>query len=387
MGRSPMLLLQVTLQLAFSSCPFVSWPAISTERQLCLHQTCFGPPGLEEKEHIIWQQATSSTAICAPASPYKRQPDRSSLGHDIASRMGRSPMLLLQVSYLSSSAGVKTSNYCLLAVSCPPDLCETVKRYLSVPSRICDSVINMLLLCSGDVELNPGPNDKILAAILESVRGLEAGQETILTELKGVKEKQAETDAQIKQLNDRVASLEASIASRSPGEISLPENSLQGINDQLQHITSRCDSAENRMRRSNLLFFGIEDDVNEDWEASEKKLIEFCEENLQITLTSQQFERVHRLGRFSPDKCRPIIAKFVLFKDKQIVQASTKKLKDTDYSISQDFSVATREARKKLIEFAKPSKQAFKLRVDRLEMNGKTYVYDSSTKSVVRSQR
>lgn len=219
------------------------------------------------------------------------------------------------------------------------------------------------------------------------MRGLKAGQATILTELKGVKEKQAETDAQIKQLNDRVASLEASIASRSPGEISLPENSLQCVNDQLQHITSRCDSAENRMRRSNLLFFGIEDDVNEDWEASEKKLIEFCEKNLQITLTSQQFERVHRLGRFSPDKCRPIIAKFVLFKDKQIVQALSRKLKGTDYSISQDFSVATREARKKLIEFAKPSKQTFKLRVDRLEMNGKTYVYDSSTKSVVLSQR
>ncbi|KAH9371731.1 hypothetical protein HPB48_014047 [Haemaphysalis longicornis] len=129
---------------------------------------------------------------------------------------------------------------------------------------------------------------------------------------------------------------------------------------------------------SNLLFFGIEDDVNEDWEASEKKLFEFCEENLEFTLTSQQFERVHRIGRSSPDKCQPIIAKFVLFKDKQVVQASTKKLKDTDYSISQDFSVATREAWKKLIEFAKPSKQAFKLRVDRLEMNGKTYVYDSS---------
>ncbi|KAH9359781.1 hypothetical protein HPB48_020974 [Haemaphysalis longicornis] len=79
------------------------------------------------------------------------------------------------------------------------------------------------------------------------------------------------------------------------------------------------------MRRSNLLVFGIEYDVNEDWEASEKKLIEFCEENLQITLTSQQFERVHRLGRFSPDKRRPILAKFTLFKDKQIVQASTKK--------------------------------------------------------------
>ncbi|KAH9373153.1 hypothetical protein HPB48_004898 [Haemaphysalis longicornis] len=57
------------------------------------------------------------------------------------------------------------------------------------------------------------------------------------------------------------------------------------------------------------------------------KLIEFCEENLQIALTSQQFERVHRLGRFSPDKCRPIIAKFALFKDKQIVQASAKNLK------------------------------------------------------------
>ncbi|KAH9375070.1 hypothetical protein HPB48_019981 [Haemaphysalis longicornis] len=118
------------------------------------------------------------------------------------------------------------------------------------------------------------------------------------------------------------------------------------------------------MRRSNLLFLGIEDDVNEDWEASEKKLIEFCKENLQITLTSQQFERVHRLGRFSPDKCRPIIAKFVLFKYKQIVQASTKKLKDTDYCICRDFSGATREAQKKLIEFAKPSKQAYKLRVD-----------------------
>lgn len=99
------------------------------------------------------------------------------------------------------------------------------------------------------------------------------------------------------------------------------------------------------------MFFGIEDDVNEDWEASEKKLIEFCYDNLQITLRSQQFERIHRLGRFVPDKPRPIIAKFVLFKDKLIVQVSAKEPKETDYSIPQDFSVSTREARKKLIEF------------------------------------
>lgn len=96
---------------------------------------------------------------------------------------------------------------------------------------------------------------------------------------------------------------------------------------------------------------------------------------------------MHRLGKYAEGKNRPIIAKLTFFKDKQNILSSARKLKGTQQSIGEDFSPATRQIRKKLLDFAKPLHVPFKLAVDRLLIDKKTYIYDSTTNAVVLSKR
>lgn len=136
-----------------------------------------------------------------------------------------------------------------------------------------------------------------------------------------------------------------------------------------------------------MLFFGLEDDEKEKWDDSEQKIITFCAQKLDVTITESHFERVHRLGKFALNKRRPIVAKLAFFKDKQRILASAHKLKGSTYSIREDFSVATRLARRKLLEFAKMQDKRGKLVFDKLLIDQQTYVYDSATDTVIAAAR
>lgn len=176
-----------------------------------------------------------------------------------------------------------------------------------------------MLSLSGDIESNPGPMSKAeadaFASALETIKKIESEHATLLADLKRVSGEQETAKNHIKPLNVKVAALETTIALHNVEEPC--DTTLLKVSDQLTAISSRCDDAENRQRRSNLLFFGIKDNEQKEWAASEEKVIAFCSEKLEITTTSSQFERVHRLGKFTEGKNRPIIAKLPFYKDKQ----------------------------------------------------------------------
>lgn len=264
------------------------------------------------------------------------------------------------------------------------------KRVTFLLSHMPSVLSNLLLLLSGDVEANPGPMSKAEAEAFDSalaaIRKLETGLGAVLTDLKTVKDNQEITRNEIKALTAQIAALGSNVSSSATASPS-SNNTLQTIATQLKTITSRCDDAENRMRRSNLLFFGIEDDEKEDWAGSEEKIISFCSEKLQIPTTSAKLERVHRLGKFTAEKNRPIIAKFTSFKDKDNILSRANKLKGTDYAIGEDFSFSTRLARRKLVSFARNLDKPFKLTVDKLHIDKKTYIYDNATDTVVLCKR
>ncbi|KAH9372567.1 hypothetical protein HPB48_016475 [Haemaphysalis longicornis] len=167
-------------------------------------------------------------------------------------------------------------------------------------------------MLSADVESNPGPMSKAEAVTFESalkaIETLQSGLKSALADFNGIREQQAATNEEIKKLIAKLTALEAGTNDGTPTEAASPRNTLQDISSQIQKIAHRCDDAENRLRRSNLLFFGLEDDEKEDWSASEEKIIKFCEEKLKLPTTSTQYERVHRLRKFSTEKSRPIIA-------------------------------------------------------------------------------
>lgn len=77
-------------------------------------------------------------------------------------------------------------------------------------------------------------------------------------------------------------------------------NRLVGIED-------RLNDAEDRSRHCNLVFYGVREGESESWADSEKLGTNICRDNLKITLELQDIQRVHRIGRITTNKSRPII--------------------------------------------------------------------------------
>lgn len=147
-------------------------------------------------------------------------------------------------------------------------------------------------------------------------------------------------------------------------------------------MQSRIDELEDRSRRNNLIFYGLPD-AKETWQQTEAKLTEVLNETI-TSFPAGSFERAHRIGTLSPNKCRPVVAKFLNFKTKEQVFTARKLLKPKNITISEDFSPATRIARKKLTEFAKsqPGSPPFQISYNKLIVNKKRYTYNAITDSI-----
>lgn len=74
--------------------------------------------------------------------------------------------------------------------------------------------------------------------------------------------------------------------------------------------------------------------------------------------------------------------KYVSFKEKQRVLAAARKLKGTDYSISEDYSEKVRLERKKLLQFARERGGDFKLNFNKLKIGTQVFRYDAASDSV-----
>lgn len=250
----------------------------------------------------------------------------------------------------------------------------------------------LLLLLSGDVETNPGmtkAQEAQLESVLAIVRNLKEGQNEVLSELKKLREDQSRTESAVTALTKRVANVEACVSSldeiRKDAEST--KISLKSMTEQIHTLESRCEDAENRMRRSNLVFYGHADKQNETWAQSEKLVLDMCSRNLGLSLQSSFVERAHRLGRFNNNKTRPIIVKLSSTKHKDGILSACYKLKNTGFAVSEDFSPAVREARRKLIEFAKQQGKQYKLRSNRLVIDNKTFCFDSAKNSIYEEKK
>nr|XP_037276014.1 uncharacterized protein LOC119168726 [Rhipicephalus microplus] len=381
---------------------------------------------MDENDLLTWQHGSSVTMAGQRSALFKRQSTTCCFGLDTAGRMPCLRPLLFQVGYLNNASCIRSSNRCFLAVSCPPELRSVLKRLLSC-MYVCGAMRELLLILAGDVESNPGPMNKTeadaFALALTEIRDLKESYEALLSKhataeieikqlkrkvetleranalrnadgagvdadaLRAMSDKMKAADSKIRNLSTKVISLEEITATRSVTAPSGSVDALHDVTNQLSKITNRCDEAENRLRRSNLLFFGIEDDPNENWAVSEDKIVKFCSDHLGTSISSPQLERVHRLGRFNTDRRRPIIVKFTFFKDKEQILSKSRKLKGTNFYIREDFSMKTRQARQKLLEFAKAQNKRFKLSVDKLRIDNNTYVFDHSSNIVVLSTR
>jgi hypothetical protein len=131
-----------------------------------------------------------------------------------------------------------------------------------------------------------------------------------------------------------------------------------------------------RRMRENLLFFQIPEKKDEQ---CDKKMLEFIETKLHVQNAKSEVKlhRAHRVGRYQPNKVRPIVAKFAYYPDRERVRKESKQLKGTPFGISEQYPKEVMDVRRRLIPIMKKAraegKEAF-LKIDKLYINKQLYV-------------
>ncbi|XP_050023164.1 uncharacterized protein [Dermacentor andersoni] len=280
----------------------------------------------------------------------------------------------MQVGERFSLFAKKSNNYFLVQLPSPQCLNAVLADCFHV-------VFSLLLLLSGDIETNPGPDT---AAILAELKKISTGQSKLISEVQDLKSQLLATDRNVSDLGKRMTELESHYESlvtlKTDTEV-LRADATKATR-LISKLEARFDDAENRTRRNNLVFYGLPETTPESYAQSEQLIIKHCREHLDIHIDTKEIERAHRLGRHSNDKPRPIITKFTFFKTKETVLSSARKLKGTNYSIGEDFSRAVRIARSQLVAFARKQSAPFNLRYKTLHIGQKRYVFDSVSETV-----
>ena len=263
---------------------------------------------------------------------------------------------------------------------------------------------SLLLIRSGDVELNPGPPKPAPIFTRGSNR-----RESSVTDpssvkspapeptLKDVMEKLLSVDTRLAHMeqnfDQKLSNLSQTMAT-AYNEVKDKVSDLQDkyddvcrendlLRQELDSVKTKTDDLENRSRRNNLLFYGIQREDKESNTECETKVHNFLRDTLGIVAHNVMFDRVHRTGKKADS---PIIARCVYFKDKQMIMKLKSKLKDTHFAVKEDFSDNVREIRKALYPFLKHAIDSGKrasIVYDHLLVEGKKYVLDESRSNVV----
>ncbi|XP_029850486.2 uncharacterized protein LOC115332231 [Ixodes scapularis] len=255
--------------------------------------------------------------------------------------------------------------------------------------------LKLLLLRSGDVEANPGPmsidqskqfNDmfKLLQAVNERAVKIDQGQASLIKSINELKSKQESVELKVTDIQNRLDGVECKVATidATREELLAAEGLMQSVIKDNQRLHESLDDIEDRSRRSNIIFHGIEDSASESWEQSKVKILDALSTSFSLQVSDECVERAHRLGSYAVGRCRPVIVKFSSFQTKQTILQSRPKLKACGIMANEDFSLATRLARQKLFEFRKLQKSVFQLRYNKLHANNKCFMYKNANDKV-----
>lgn len=157
------------------------------------------------------------------------------------------------------------------------------------------------------------------------------------------------------------------------------EDRIVSMENVMADLVDKIDDLENRSRRNNLVIFGVPETDDETAESLHGAVVNrlFCDTfGLPVVTT----ERVHRLGRRTDGKTRPVMVKFLHFSEKMSVLRNCPKLKGSTISISEDFSLRVRNIRKRLWDSAIENRKKgdkVTLIYNKLKINNTLYVWDA----------
>lgn len=279
--------------------------------------------------------------------------------------------------------------------NCPVWLqAEGLTRHLSTGGRFSLVLFCLahFLICAGDVETNPGPDkvDQILTLVKELAASSDRFQRDVSSKLKDIQLNVTDIKRRLSELeahSDSLGNLREDVSNVS-SVLKESCSQLKTIqSEQTQQSSLVIDDLNNRMRRNNLIFKGLPENKPENWEETEGKINKFVCDKLGIQVG--EIERAHRIGEWKAGSVRPIVVKFLNFKDKHNILNNAWKLKDVESPrvwIEEDFSPRMQLIRKHLRDFARETKkpgEKYKVLFDKLLLNDQLYRLDPVTNNVV----
>lgn len=150
-----------------------------------------------------------------------------------------------------------------------------------------------------------------------------------------------------------IESLKKSVEAQDVAQKSFADE-VMIIKEDLKEIHNNIDYLENQSRRNNLVFGGIEERGKESWAESEEKVLNILKDKMDIQ--NVIIERAHRVGKPKPQKSRPIVAKFLNYKDREAVLYNARNLRGTSLYVREDLSDRVLEKRRAQIHLLKEAR-------------------------------
>ena len=237
-----------------------------------------------------------------------------------------------------------------------------------------------LLMLSGNIESNPGPGQdaKILEEMLKHfldkiTENLSAQIQSVRTDLKNeissVKESVFSLKNELKSINERVKIVEDEQDIHRLDIIACGET-MAKLDDRITAIEESTERQAQYSRRENLIFHGVAEEQDENYDKMRKKVTKILNDNIKDKIWQENdIVRAHRLGDNSVSKkTRPIIVRLTHFHDKLTILKSRPELKKCAIGVSNDLTKHQRDQLSKLKE--RNEKGYFK--------NGKLHIVDSN---------
>lgn len=160
-------------------------------------------------------------------------------------------------------------------------------------------------------------------------------------------------------------------------EISTLRNNIDSLRKEKIQMNDELLDLRCRSMKNNLIFNGLLGEHKD--ENSESVLRDFLYNELGVDFQIE-FGNVHRFGRFKQGKPRPIVARFLYYKDLIYVKNQAYKLRHSAYSINEQFPAEIENERRNLYPIRKQAKangHATRLVRDKLYIDGKLHVPSS----------
>lgn len=227
-----------------------------------------------------------------------------------------------------------------------------------------------ILLIIGNVELNPGPpkqrtNDEIFQLLTQNADKLKK-----LDQLTAIKKELTGISSTVTNLTSDVKQIKGDLAG-TKSDVSL-------IQKQNSELRKTVQSLDNKLRKNNIVIYGIDNSENESQALLEKNICTFINSKLNVDVASNDIETCYRLGK-NFDKPRPVLVRFCNYKIKSAIFGNVKNLKNSGFAISDDLTPHERGLRAKLIKYKnKASNMQLRCRIykNKLVVEGISYSID-----------